>query len=341
MIVDGVVSTFAGDGIAGYRDGPGATARFNHPTGVAVDASCNVFVCDSSNHRVRVITPGGVVTTLAGSGQAGFADGQGIAARFNLPMDIAVDSQGDVFIADYLNNRIRQITIAEGDVTTIAAGSDCQYSYGLAVDHEGQVFFTERTTNRIRKITTGGSVSTLAGGGTSGSVGGFQDGAAADARFNSPRGVAVDGDGNVFVADLRNNRIRQVTPDGTVTTIAGSGASGSIDGLGTAASFDFPSGIAIDPDGNIIVTDHLSDRIRKIIAGLPPPQGPPQPEVASSTYMEEMKSMLGDPTYSDVAFVVKHADDQAGGVLRIRSRPTLNVVLLLCASLSRMYGHSL
>ena len=325
VTVDMTVSTFAGDGTAGYRDGPGAAARFNQPAGITVSTSGNVTVADYSGHRIRQITPEGVVSTLAGSGQAGFGDGPVTSALFNRPVAIAVDSQGVIFVADHLNHRIRRIT-PQGVTTLAGSGSpsfaDAQIGTnagfnqpaGIAVGREGNVFVSEYGNHRIRKITPGGSVTTLAGGGGSGS--GFQDGPGADARFNYPGGIAVDGDGNVFVADWGNHRIRQVTPDGTVTTVAGSGAQAATDGTGTAAAFDHPRGIAIDPDGSIIVTEvGGSHRIHKMIAGLTPPQGPapPQPEVASSTYFEEMKGTLGDRTHSDVAFVVKHVDHQAGG----------------------------
>ena len=187
VTVDGMVSTFAGDGTAGFQDGPGATARFNALTGVAVDARGNVFVSDCGNHRVRQITPDSVVSTLAGSGQAGFGDGQGTDAHFYDPMGIAVDSQGDIFVADFQNHRIRRVS-PQGEVTTIAGSGAAvsfadaptgpgtqeaffRYPSGIAVDREGNVFVSDNGNRSIRKMTLGGPVTTLAGGGGGGSDG--------------------------------------------------------------------------------------------------------------------------------------------------------------------------
>ena len=325
------MSTFAGDGTAGYQDGPGAAARFDRPIGVAVDASGNVFVAEHFGHRIRVVTPEGVVSTLAGCGEAAIdatgledGNGQGTATLFRFPSDIAVDSPGNIFVCDTLpdHHGIRKIT-PQGAVTTVfpnapsgpgtSAGFDDPC--GVAVDREGNIFVADCGTHRIFKVTPGGSVSTLAGGGTDGNTdgdSGFQDGPGADALFNTPAGIAVDGDGNVFVAGSLNRRIRRVTPEGIVSTIAGSGEEGDAsDGTGTAAGFYAPNWIMIDPDGNIIVTDDDSHSIRKIAAGLTPPPGPRPAEEPSNPHLEENQS--SDPTFSDVAFVEKHEDDQAGG----------------------------
>jgi len=334
VAVDGVVSTIAGDGTAGYQDGPGAAARFIRPNGVAVGASGTLYVADCGGHRIRQITPEGVVSTRAGSGEAGFVDGQGTDARFHFPAGIAVDSQGNIFVNDYGNHRICKITPV-GEVTTLAGsgaasradapsgpGTSAGFDRptGIVADNEGNIYLSEYGNDGIRKLTLAGAVTTLAGGGGDGGAAGFQDGVGSDARFDSPCCIAVDGDGNVFVADNGNHRIWQVTPDGTVTTVAGNGALGTADGTGTAMTFHSPYGIAIDPEGNIIVTELMSHRIHKIIAGLTPPLGPPQPEVLpevpSSTHFEENKIVLGDPTFADVAFVVKLVDDQAGRLLR-------------------------
>ncbi|CAK0830276.1 unnamed protein product [Prorocentrum cordatum] len=173
------VSTLAGSDASGYADGQGAAASFYRPTGVAVDGAGNVFVADCYNHRIRKISAGGAVSTLAGSGASGYADGQGAAASFYRPTGVAVDGAGNVFVADCYNHR-------------------------------------------IRKISAGGAVSTLAGSGASGHA----DGQGAAASFWFPRGVAVDGAGNVFVADCYNHRIRKISAGGAVSTLAGSGASG-------------------------------------------------------------------------------------------------------------------
>jgi hypothetical protein len=237
-----VVTKLAGTAdLPGSMDGMGAVSRFNNPLGVAVDGAGNVFVADNGNDTIRKITPGGVVTTLAGTaGSSGSADGTGAAARFNKPFGVAVDGAGNVFVADYYNNTIRKIT-PSGVVTTLAGSAGLSGSadgtgavarfnpLGVAVDGAGNVFVADTSNNTIRKITPAGVVTTLAGtAGSSGSA----DGTGAAARFYGPMGVAVDGAGNVFVAD-NYDTIRKITPAGVVTTLAGTaGWNGSADGTG-------------------------------------------------------------------------------------------------------------
>ena len=217
---------------------------------MAVDAAGNVYVADTGNDTIRKITPAGVVTTLAGTaGQAGSADGTGTAARFNEPDGVAVDAAGNVYVADTNNDTIRKITPA-GVVTTLAGtagqagsadgtGAAAQFNApeGVAVDGAGNVYVADTGNDTIRKITPAGVVTTLAG--TAGQVG-SADGTGSAARFNDPDGVAVDGAGNVYVADTINDTIREITPAGVVTTLAGSpGQYGSADGTGAAAQFDY------------------------------------------------------------------------------------------------------
>jgi len=267
----GVVSTLAGSGIDGFADGTGIAAQFRYPTGVAVDASGNVYVADNNNNRIRKITAGGVVSTLAGSGIYGFADGTGTAAQFSSPSGVAVDASGNVYVADQDNHRIRKIT-AEGVVSTVAgsgsagfadgtsAAAQFQYPYGVAVDATGSIYVADLYNHRIRKITAGGVVSTLAGSG----IDGFADGTGAAAQFRYPAGVAVDVAGNVYVVDQINNRIRKITAEGVVSTLAGSGTKGFADGTGTAAQFSSPYGVAVDATGSIYVADTNNHCIRKI-----------------------------------------------------------------------------
>jgi hypothetical protein len=212
MTSAGVVTTLAGlAGSAGSADGTGSAARFNTPEGVAVDGSSNVYVADSGNHTIRKITPGGVVTTLAGlAGSSGSADGTGSAARFNFPVGVALDGSGNVYVADSLNNTIRKMTSA-GVVTTLA---------GLA--------------------------------GSAGSA----DGAVSAARFNEPFGVAVDGSGNIYVADTFNFTIRKITPPGYAAdfAIAMNPANESFGGLwqlanGGANSLPFITSVNLTPTG--------------------------------------------------------------------------------------------
>jgi sugar lactone lactonase YvrE len=269
----GGVTTLAGSGSKAIADGQGTAAWFNGPTGVAVDGSGNVYVADSGNHRIRKITPSGLVSTLAGSWRESSADGHGIAAGFNGPTGVAVDGSGNVYVADQYNNSIRKIS-AGGLVTTLAGARNEGYAEGqgtaarfngptgVAVDGSGNVYVADQHNHRIRKITPSGLVSTLAGSGS----GEFADGQGISAHFKSPRGVAVDRSGNVYVADSGNHRIRRISPSGLVTTLAGSGIKGSNDGLRTSASFRYPSGVAVDGSGNVYVADQYNHRISKISA---------------------------------------------------------------------------
>lgn len=264
-----VVSTIAG-GATGSLDAVGTSAQFNWPRGIAVDGSGNLYVADRYNYRVRKITVGGVVSTLAGS-TSGTADGAGTAAQFNWPCQVAVDSSGYVYVADFANHRIRKIT-PDGVVSTFAgssvgtadgAGTAAQFNCpaGVALDAAGNIYVGDDSNHRIRKITPAGVVSTLAGSSV-----GSANGVGTAAQFNDPAGVAVDPSGNVYVAEGAGNRIRKVTPAGVVTTLAGSGATGVADGVGTAAQFSKPLGIAVDNEGNVYVPERDTHRIRKITA---------------------------------------------------------------------------
>ena len=245
-----VVTTLAGDGTA---------TQFGWPSGVAVDSSGNVYVADTENNRIRKITPTGKVTTLAGSGDT---------AQFSGPYGVAVDSSGNLYVADEFNNRIRKIT-PTGVVSPLAGDNDgwtgyrdavgeearFRYPTGVAVDSSGIVYVADAQNNCIRKIdTTTRDVTTLA------DSGGIAVG------FWNPKGVAVDSSGNVYVADMWNNRIRKITSAGVVTTLAGSDArtAGHKNGAGTAARFNSPRGVAVDSSGNVYVADAYNNRIRKI-----------------------------------------------------------------------------
>ncbi len=274
-------TTLAGQASIGSADGTGSAARFYYPAGVATDSSGNVYVADRSNSTIRKITPAGVVTTLAGlAGYQGSADGTGSAARFYYPFGVATDSSGNVYVADGGNDTIRKITPA-GVVTTLAGlagitgsadgtGSAARFynPAAVATDSSGNVYVADTVNYTIRKITPAGVVTTLAG--LAGSYG-SADGTGSAARFYYPFGVATDSSGNVYVADTDNHTIREITPAGVVTTLAGlAGSYGSADGAGSAARFHYPYGGATDSSGNVYVADSGNNTIRK--GFLTPPQ---------------------------------------------------------------------
>ena len=271
IAVDGTVSTLAGSGASGSADDSGTNATFNAPAGVATDASGNVYVTDSSNFKVRVISPTGAVKTLAGSGSAGSSDGLVSEASFGFLGDLTLDSSGNIYVADWGNSMIRKIT-PEGMVTTIAGtgntgSTDGPVSSatfyaprGIAIDTAGNLYVADSGNNKVRKIDTKGDVSTLAGSGVST----FADGLGVAASFANPYSVAVDTHGNVFVVDTFNVRLRKITADGFVTTVAGSGTFGSADGIGTASSFSQPTSIATNESGKIYLAESGNCKIRGV-----------------------------------------------------------------------------
>jgi len=269
-----IVTTLAG--VTGYYGGLDTGASITEPTGVAVDASGNVYVADFFNNLIRKISPLGVVTTLAGSRSGGSANGNGMAASFASPQGVGVDKAGNVYVADNGNNLIRKIS-PSGVVTTLAGtdnprggsnngvGTAASFNgpTGVAVDSAGNVYVADAGNNLIRKISPSGVVTTLAGNGNLN--GGSSDGVGTAASFNTPTGVAVDAKGIVYVADAGNNLIRKISPSGIVTTLAGSGAQGSVNSdLGIYASFNGPTGVAVDKEGNVYVADARNNLIRLI-----------------------------------------------------------------------------
>jgi sugar lactone lactonase YvrE len=272
----GQLLTIAGvAGSKGSSDGTGSAARFDDVMGLAVDAAGNIYAADSGSHTIRRITPEGVVTTIAGlAGSPGSSDGAGSAARFKGPHGIAVDGDGNLFVADSFNVTIRRID-PSGVVTTVAGkagedgiadgpGSTARFGVplGVAAGEEGTVYVADTFNHAIRAISLTGVVDTIAG---RPNEPGSNDGSGSAARFFRPYDVAVDASGIVYAADSWNHTIRRITPDGVVTTFAGSpGVTGSTDGKGTAARFAFPKGIAVDLAGNVYVSDSGNDTIRTI-----------------------------------------------------------------------------
>jgi TPR repeat protein/sugar lactone lactonase YvrE len=263
----------------GFKDGLGSEALFNRPAAVAADLLGNVYVADNGNHRIRKIMQSGNVTTLAGSGKCGFANGQGAKAQFDMPTGVAVDAYANVYVADTGNHQIRKIT-QSGNVTTLAGSGKYGYAdgaaasasfrtpVGVAVDNQGNVYVADSENNRIRKINPAGDVFTLAGSGKRGN----SDGHGELASFYFPAGVAVDSKGNVFVADTGNHLIRKISPSGSVKTLAGSGYhdtsgnGGFADGKGIKAVFSMPKSVSVDKYNNLYVADEQNNMIRIISA---------------------------------------------------------------------------
>lgn len=269
------IRTFAGSTTPGSTNGPGPTARFDHPVGLATDLSGNIYIADTENSTIRKITPDDNVSTLAGSpGNFGSADNFGASARFYGPQALAANSAGQLFVADTANSTIRKIT-AGGTVSTFAGaasnfnsfdgtGAAAQFYHpeGVAIDAGGNIYVADTWNHTIRRITPAGTVTTLAG--LAGNFG-AADGTNSKARFNRPTGIAVDGATNIFIADSLNHTVRKIAPSGTVSTIAGlAGVWGSSDGTNSAARFYLPEGISIAANGALFVTDSGNQVLRKI-----------------------------------------------------------------------------
>ncbi len=252
-------------------DGVGSSASFSSPSGVAVTFSGALLVADEDNNRIRLVSPSGMVTTLAGSGDQTWADGVGSQASFSGPIGMAVTASGVVLVADAANHRIRAIS-PSGMVTTLAGsghqtwadglGSQASFNSptGVAVKASGAVLVTDTNNHRLRLISPSGMVTTFAGSGNADWV----DGVGSQASFNYPTGLAVMASGTVVISDSFNHRIRLVTPLGVVTTFAGSGNEAWADGVGSQASFNGPQGLAVMASGTIFVADAGNRRIRLV-----------------------------------------------------------------------------
>ena len=259
----GVVTTLAGSGSATWTDGTGTAAAFYQPTDVVVDTAGNVYVADMVNNRVRKITTARVVTTFAGSGSSTPVNGIGTSAAFYYPCGLAIDTSANLYVAEFYGYRVRKITPL-GVATTIAGttngyldgvGTSARFSnlYDVAVDTWGNLYATDNSYNQLRMISSAGVVTTLAG--STGTTAGATDGLGTSALFNAPQGIIIDSSGNLFVSDYTNNKIRKVTTYGLVVTFAGSGTYSAIDGVGSAATFRYNAGIAMDSSNTIYVVD--------------------------------------------------------------------------------------
>ena len=262
---EGVTTTVAGTGTFGYKDGPAATAQFYVPSGLAVDATGNIFVADLGNNIIRKITPAGVVSTFAGNGSSGAGDGTGTAATFSGPAGIAIDATGNFYVTDSNNNLIRKIT-PDGVVTTVAGnrvgvyangvGTSASFNKptGIAFDAAGNMYVAEAASNAIRKITKDYIVSTFAGGVDTAAL-----------KLGAPQDLKIDANNNVYITD-GGGRVLKINKDRVFSIVAGKTATtGTADGDGSTALFNGPKGIALDPQGNLFIADYNNNRIRKVV----------------------------------------------------------------------------
>ena len=279
-----IISTDAGNGTAGFSgDGGSATAaQVNAPTGVAEDTLGNIYIGDTSNNRVRTVTTAGIISTIAGNGSFGFGGdgGQATNAKLAAPTGVAVDGSGNVFIADTDNNRIRKVA-SNGIITTYAGTGKCNADgdngmatnsglclpTGVALDSNNDLFIADSGNNDIREVTPNGVITRFAGAGGTGSKG--DGGPAKMAKLNTPTGVAVDNQvtHNVYIADTGNSKVRAVNISGIISTFAGNGTFGFSGDGGKAplAELAAPTGLGVDPLGNVYISDTLNNRIRVVI----------------------------------------------------------------------------
>ena len=260
----GVVTTYAGTGRQGLNNGPAAQATFNTPYQLAIDPTGNLYVADVSNNQIREISKPGIVTTFAGSGNAGGTDGPAATAEFNNPIGVALDPSGNMYIADRGNGSIRKIDIS-GQVSTftvLSGGAPQSDETGLdflTTDMSGNIFFTN--SYQVEESSPAAAVTVVAGNGTPG----YADGVGGAAYFNGLVGIAVNPGDNTYVGDDANNRIRRIGADGKVTTVAGGPIPGAGDGTASGATFNAPNGVAIDATGNYLyVADAGNNLVRKV-----------------------------------------------------------------------------
>src|SRR5436190_9808671 len=311
---------FSGDG------GPAIQAGLAEPYGIAIDSAGNIYIADTKNHRIRKVTKStGIISTVAGIGPNCCADAQenpfpgafggdggpATSAALNQPTGVAVDSAGNIYIVDQKNHRIRKVNASDGKINTIAGDGNAGqwgtsdekpatqahlcYPYDVALDAAGNIYITDTGNMAVRKVTTDGKIHTFAGTGVTqcGLPGGFNGDTsqtATSALLDNPNGIAVDSAGNVYIADTWNNRVRKVTPGGTMTTFAGTGATTSKTGANyqlnpdgspktnggyngdniaaASAQLNWPYGVAADGSGNVYISDYFNYRIRKVASGV-------------------------------------------------------------------------
>lgn len=317
---DGVISTVVGTGSPGSAGdgGPARNAQLNTPTGIYADSTGNLFIADVGNQRIRKVDSSGIITTLAGNGSRGYGGDGGLAINASLynPVRVSVDAVGNVLIADQSNHRIRRITPA-GNITTIAgngtgtpasgafsgdggpaASASLNNPTAVAVDASGVVYFSDQFNHRIRRIAVDGTITTIAGNGAAAFAG--DGGPAVAASLNYPGGITVDAAGNLYFNDDVNYRARRIAPNGTISTIAGSGVQGfsGDGGPATAAALNGNFGIAVDVPGNIYIADSANHRIRKVMGA---PSGSPSIRESNSVLTSfQGNSGFGSNTYVEI-----------------------------------------
>jgi trimeric autotransporter adhesin len=281
ITTDGILKVAAGNGLESYSGdgGAAAVAQLNGPASVAIDSSGNLYFADSGNHRIRRITPAGSISTVAGNGTPGYSGdgGAAVSAQLNGPLGVAVDASGNVYVADTGNNRVRKVS-ANGVIATIAGNGNASFygdegpalaasihaPQGLTIAPDGTIYIADTLNQRVRRIGTDGVIHTLAGNGLAAFSGDGTD--ATKQSLNMPAALALDGSGNVYVADTGNNRVRMVSPVGALSTVAGNGGAGS-GGNGTAAvsvSLSSPEGVAVDSAGNLYIAESGANDLRMV-----------------------------------------------------------------------------
>ncbi|MBW1697204.1 MAG: hypothetical protein JRH18_02790 [Deltaproteobacteria bacterium] len=277
----GIITTVTGTGsqVDGGDSGPAVDASLDKPNSVSVDTQGNLYIADTNNHSIRKVDTAGIITTVAGNGAAGFSGDGGPAtdAELKTPRDVYVDASGNIYIADTENNRIRKVDTS-GIITTVAGNGASGFSgdggpatdarlnkpNSVCMDADGNLYIADALNHRIRKVDTTGMISTVAGNGASGFSG--DGGPAANAQLDKPKGVWVDEQGNIYIVDTENHRIRMVDSSGIINTVAGNGVSGysGDGGPATEAALQKPLGIYVDASGNIYFADTLNSRIRMV-----------------------------------------------------------------------------
>ncbi len=367
----GVITTTAGNGTAGHSgdNGPATSAELDNPWGVAVDPAGNVYISDSYNSVIREVAAGsGVITTIAGNGTPGSIgdNGPATSAQLFYPAGIALDASGNLYIADYENYRIREVSAITGMITTVAGNGQYGYTgdgglatsatlggpYGVAVDAAGNLYIADTYNNVVRKVAAGtGTISTVAGNGfkSSGSEGGYSGdgGPATSAELYWPLGVAVDIGGNLYIADTYNQAIRKVTAGtGTIATVAGNtsqcNSPGGDGGSATSVALCYPASVSVDNAGKFYFAESSSSRVREVTISAPAPASTttaPVFSVAAGTYPNPQTVTLSDSTPGAAIYVTMDGTPATthspgyNGPINVTGTVTVNAIAVAPGSL--------